>query len=404
MAGTVGVILRAIEQRVGAAGRWVAGLAGVSWSAASVFVIPVIINEPLSKRPFDYLKISANLLKRVWGEGVIGLSSQWLAIVVLSVLLAVGTAIAFGSEFHMQIMVLSVVVFAMIAMLLSLAYQIFKCGLYVYATEGVAPGSFDEELFDRAWTVNKGPVAHEEQTAPRRVRWTKLWMLLPALMGGASLWFTFFSPDWTGNHPGPHLGSAVVNLADIGYRLNMDDLHAAGLFVGDKCRECDFSATGSMQSSHIGKPDAGLEVWMYKEGNQLWLHFYDNGVVNGPERMKRSLDALRARFPGHGGAIVLNPETDTHYVPRTTVAEWNPIPGAASYTIEVDCFHCCGEGKWCADIGSKWKIERNLHTTLYSFDWVGAQPGRWRVWAIEANGRPGIKSDWSYFDYSRVRN
>jgi hypothetical protein len=39
-------------------------------------------------------------------------------------------------------------------------------------------------------------------------------------------------------------------------------------------------------------------------------------------------------------------------------------------------------------------------TTLYTFDWVGAQPGRWRVWAVDAKGHAGARSDWSYFAYS----
>ncbi|MDV7399582.1 hypothetical protein RZS08_49670, partial [Arthrospira platensis SPKY1] len=33
--------------------------------------------------------------------------------------------------------------------------------------------------------------------------------------------------------------------------------------------------------------------------------------------------------------------------PRTTTLQWAPVPGAESYTVEVDCFHCCQAGSWC---------------------------------------------------------
>jgi hypothetical protein len=30
---------------------------------------------------------------------------------------------------------------------------IYRCALYIYATEGVVPGTFDKELLDSAWKV-----------------------------------------------------------------------------------------------------------------------------------------------------------------------------------------------------------------------------------------------------------
>ena len=41
----------------------------------------------------------------------------------------------------------------------------------------------------------------------------------------------------------------------------------------------------------------------------------------------------------------------------------------------------------------------NLGTNSYTFDFVGAQPGRWRVWAVDVNGQKGPKSDWWGFSY-----
>jgi hypothetical protein len=40
-------------------------------------------------------------------------------------------------------------------------------------------------------------------------------------------------------------------------------------------------------------------------------------------------------------------------------------------------------------------------STEYQFDFVGAQPGRWRVSAVDDSGREGPKSDWWTFRYTK---
>lgn len=87
--------------------------------------------------------------------------------------------------------------------------------------------------------------------------------------------------------------------------------------------------------------------------------------------------------------------------PRTTNLSWRAVSGAASYVVEIDCYHCCESGKWCTDLGRTWRIERGITATSYTFDYVGAQPGRWRVSAVDASGREGAKSAWCEFTYTR---
>jgi len=87
--------------------------------------------------------------------------------------------------------------------------------------------------------------------------------------------------------------------------------------------------------------------------------------------------------------------------PRTTTLRWSPVSGAASYTVEIDCYHCCQSGKWCTDVGKTWKVVPGLTGTSYTFDYVGAQAGRWRVWAVDSSGVEGFKSVWWNFRYTR---
>ncbi len=91
-------------------------------------------------------------------------------------------------------------------------------------------------------------------------------------------------------------------------------------------------------------------------------------------------------------------------IPRTMAVRWKPVSGAASYTVELDCMHCCEPGRWCSDLGKPWKLARGLpavNTPGHKFEFAGAQPGRWRVWAVEKNGREGEKSPWRTFRYTR---
>jgi hypothetical protein len=91
------------------------------------------------------------------------------------------------------------------------------------------------------------------------------------------------------------------------------------------------------------------------------------------------------------------------YFPRHTKLEWQPVDGAVSYTVEVD--FCDGRMKGrrdCQDpqpLYIKEKPQTGIMLTSYEFDFIGAQPGRWRVWAVDNKGQQGFKSPWRTFFY-----
>lgn len=90
----------------------------------------------------------------------------------------------------------------------------------------------------------------------------------------------------------------------------------------------------------------------------------------------------------------------SHY-PRRTKLKWAAVKGAASYTVEIDCYGCCRANKWCTDVGRTYKKIGSIRSKTYTFNFVGAQPGRWRVWAVDKNGNHGKKSGWRTFHYTR---
>lgn len=90
------------------------------------------------------------------------------------------------------------------------------------------------------------------------------------------------------------------------------------------------------------------------------------------------------------------------YFPRVTKLEWQSVEGAVSYTVEVD--FCDGRNrKECVDpqpLSLRMnQSPKGIVGTSYEFTFVGAQPGRWRVWAIDKNGLEGFKSPWRTFVY-----
>ena len=93
--------------------------------------------------------------------------------------------------------------------------------------------------------------------------------------------------------------------------------------------------------------------------------------------------------------------TDFDHFPRSTELKWSPVAGAVAYAIEIDCFHCCEMGKWCTQVAEPRIRATGIRETTYRFVWVGANLGRWRVWALGPDDRQGEKSAWQDFLYKR---
>jgi len=93
------------------------------------------------------------------------------------------------------------------------------------------------------------------------------------------------------------------------------------------------------------------------------------------------------------------------FYPRVTTLKWSPVEGAVSYSVEVD--FCDGDRHQRVCVNPQPHRLRDtppisgIVSTTYEFRFIGAQPGRWRVWAIDKEGREGFKSPWRTFIYLR---
>lgn len=84
--------------------------------------------------------------------------------------------------------------------------------------------------------------------------------------------------------------------------------------------------------------------------------------------------------------------------PRQMVLQWAPLQGASSYIVEVEMFDP-SLGLWVEDPGRVLTV--NVVDLAYSFAFVGAQPGRWRVRGIDSEGRQSAASEWWVFYHKR---
>lgn len=160
IAATVGLVLRALQERLGLLGRLVVGLLGLAWTVATFLVVPVLASQDVG--PVDALKRSVELLKRTWGEnliGNVGLGAAFGLITLLAMLLGallIGGAIALHS---LPALVTAVVVVVVAMVLLSLVQAslqgIYAAALYRYAEGGEGGAGFEPALLQGAFRAKK---------------------------------------------------------------------------------------------------------------------------------------------------------------------------------------------------------------------------------------------------------
>lgn len=154
---TLGLLLRVLGERIGTVRRIVRNSFGVSWGAASMFVIPVMLNEPRASNPFECLKISGGIARRMWGEDVHGMmgpanpGSHGPAALLFGIIVFTGSA-AIATHMYSLLLWGLLIVFAC-SVAGHVLFRIYLGGLYIFATEGVLPGPFNDDLFRRAWVV-----------------------------------------------------------------------------------------------------------------------------------------------------------------------------------------------------------------------------------------------------------
>lgn len=156
IAATVGMILRAIQERVGFIGKIIVGLLGVGWSVATFLVVPVLVHRDVG--PVEAIKESAALLKETWGENVIGRAGLGVVFALLFVGVAIfGVFIVFVAFMTKSAFIIVLALFltalaiGLTALVQTALAGIYAAALYRFASTGQESEGFDAKTLKLAF-------------------------------------------------------------------------------------------------------------------------------------------------------------------------------------------------------------------------------------------------------------
>ena len=151
IAATVGMILSILRDKAESGqgpgmlvARFVIGIVGLVWSLATYFVVPILVFENVG--PIDAIKKSVSLIKKTWGESVIG-GIGISGVFFLFYLVGFGLAIVlFVLGGILPVLVIALPVLLIIFLAQEAIQGIFVAALYKYATTGQSAIFAQEEL------------------------------------------------------------------------------------------------------------------------------------------------------------------------------------------------------------------------------------------------------------------
>ena len=142
LAATVGLILKAVEERLGSL---VSGILGFAWSLATYFVVPTLAAEDVG--PIEALRRSSRVIRERWGESIgagFSLGLFTLAGIVLAFVVG-GVA---GTLVHPGLGIgLGILTYLLTIVVNGAARNIFLAAAYEH-TNGNTPHQFDRDTLD----------------------------------------------------------------------------------------------------------------------------------------------------------------------------------------------------------------------------------------------------------------
>lgn len=155
ISATVGLFLRWLAER-GKIGEIVSSLVGLGWNLAIFLAVPILVTEGTG--PFEAVKKSSRLLKKTWGEQIVGnfgLGLIFGLVYFLLIIVGVGlvaVSIMSGSvPIIISVGVILVLALISIALIQSALQGIYVAAVYQYAVEGEVGTFFNQELITNAF-------------------------------------------------------------------------------------------------------------------------------------------------------------------------------------------------------------------------------------------------------------
>ncbi len=153
LAATVGMVIRAVQERVGLIGKIVMGALGVAWSLVTYFVLPVLIYERLGV--WESVKRSASVFKGTWGEMIVGNLGLGLIFILLGLagVVPIALGLVLGGLTGLFVgLGIAVVYWLVLAVVQAAAEGVLVAALYRYATTGQVAEGLEGVRFANPWT------------------------------------------------------------------------------------------------------------------------------------------------------------------------------------------------------------------------------------------------------------
>ncbi len=155
LSATVGMVLRAIAERGGIVGAIGSMVVGVAWNLATFLAVPVLVMEGVG--PIEAVKRSGGLLKRTWGEQIVGnvgislvFGLMALAVILVAVAL-VAVTVNVAPPLALAVILLAVILVAAIALVGAAVSGIFMASLYRFVTKGDGGPMFPDSTLQQAF-------------------------------------------------------------------------------------------------------------------------------------------------------------------------------------------------------------------------------------------------------------
>jgi hypothetical protein len=127
-----------------------------AWALISA-TVGLILQVLEDKGVVDSVKDSVSLIRKTWGESIVGGGSIFLVFLVIGIVAClgiVGIMVVTGS--FLLAVALFILVVAVLAVVASAMQGIFVTALYTYAKTGKAPTSFNKDLIENAFLPKQG--------------------------------------------------------------------------------------------------------------------------------------------------------------------------------------------------------------------------------------------------------
>lgn len=158
ISATVGLILGLISSKGGGVGRVGTAVAQTGWNILTFLAMPILVMEGVG--PVEAIKRSGKLLKKTWGEQLIGSGGIGLVFgLIMFLIILLGVAFGALAATAESVMVL-VIVIGIVLLLLAAAglvsatlTGIYRAALYSFATTGEVGPFFKADVIKKAFSA-----------------------------------------------------------------------------------------------------------------------------------------------------------------------------------------------------------------------------------------------------------